>query len=460
MGFFSKVKGLFSGNSQPKGAATGLLSDTILSGSAPRRGTRELLQAYRTNPWWHAATHKVCGGVAEVPLEVWKTTRRKSTNKRMESHRAATKAAISYAPEGGTKLTAHELLDLLDDPCPAFTRAVFFYLVQAYIDTKGYAVLVIERDKAGKPLELWPVPPHWVAETPHRNFPSYRFSFGTWQRTISEDDVLVIRHPDLEQPYVLGTGYGESLADELDIDEFASKHLKDWFFNKALPDAFLSVDGLTGEDEAVRYEEKLRQKNGLRGKGYQLHVTSGKVDVKELSHTFREQMLPELRTGSRDMVLQVIGVPPEIMGIVEDSNRATIDGAVVIFTRFTITPRLSFLADAFTKWARIEWEDDTLCVGYVSPIPSDQTFQLSVMSAQPTLFTKNEWRELAGQEARPGWDDEFPEERAPMMGAGAPGLPAGDDVEDEEDPYAVEEDEETKSARRFLRAVKPLVALP
>ena len=34
------------------------------------------------------------------------------------------------------------------------------------------------------------------------------------------------------------------LADELDIDEFATKHLKSWFFNRALPDVFLSVEGV------------------------------------------------------------------------------------------------------------------------------------------------------------------------------------------------------------------------
>lgn len=443
MSFFSRIKGLFS-DAAPKAAAGGLLSSTILSGTAPRRGTRELLQAYRTNPWWHAATHKISGAVAETHFELFRARPAAGAQRRFE------KGAVNYAPADAQPVAQHPLLTLLEAPCPAFTRAVWQHLVQAYIDTKGYAILVVERSKSGEPVELWPVPPHWLAETPHRNFPFYRFSFGAWQRTISEDDVLLVRHPDLEQPYVLGVGFGEALADELDIDEFAAKHLKDWFFNRALPDAFLSVEGLSGADEAQRYEEKLRQKNGLRGKGYQLHVTGGKVTVQELSHTFREQMLPELRTGSRDTVLQTLGVPPEIMGIVENSNRATIDAAVVIFTRFTTTPRLTFLADAFTQWGRMEWDDAALFVGFSSPVPSDATFQLQVMTAQPDLFTKNEWRELAGLPKVAGWDDEFQARPSVALPMATPALPAGDEPDEPEKPDEPEDEEEQRGLLRLV----------
>jgi len=243
-------------------------------------------------------------------------------------------------------------------------------------------------------------------------------------------------------------GIAETIADEIDLDEYATKHLKNWFFNRAMPDVFLYVEGLKSEAEAQRYEEKLRQRHGGRGKANQVHVTNGKVDVKQLGHTFREQMLPELRAQSRDSVLQIFSIPPEVMGIVENSNRATIDSAFYLFARGVLQPRLAFLADGLTRWVRDEYRDPALCLGFTSPVPDDAEFTLKVMTAQPTLFAKNEWRVLAGAPTLPEWDGEFPAAPsfAPLGSVPALPSPSADDTDDAEEP--VDEPVEEKRAKR------------
>jgi SPP1 gp7 family putative phage head morphogenesis protein len=158
-------------------------------------------------------------------------------------------------------------------------------------------------------------------------------------------------------------------------------------------------------------------------------------------------MLPELRSQERDIILQVLSMPPEAMGILENSNRATIDAAMYLLTKGVVAPRLAHQADAWTTFVRREWGDDALTVGFCSPVPEDAAFSLSVMTGQPSLFTKNEWRALAGREPIEGWDDEFPEPPAPL-GFGAPSpspaLEPGDtgDAEDDTDPAEDEGDEE------------------
>jgi HK97 family phage portal protein len=448
---WQRFKGLF--DSKVQTSAGGLLQGVLQMGTPARRGTRELLIAYRTHPWLHAVVWRLAQEVAAIPFELFQTKAPKAAAKRFE-----TKGHVHYAPKDAKRLETHPLLALLSNPSPVFTAKMFWALVQAFLDTKGEVLLVVERAADGTPLELWPVPRHWVAELPHRSFSFYRFSYGTWQRTIPEADVIYLRHPELDQPYAGGVGTGETLADELDIDEFATKHLKSWFFNRALPDVFLSVEGVSSPAEAARYEEKLRAKHGGQGKAFQVHVTNGKVDLKEVGHTFREQQLPELRTQERDNVLQVYGMPPEIMGIVENSNRATIDAAVLILMRFLVCPRMGFLCDAFTHWARTEYQDPSLCLGFESPIPDDAEYTLKVMVAQPTLFTKNEWRQQAGKEPRDGWDEEFPEASSGGFG-GAPALPAGDKPKPPKEDPPKEDDEEDKSAagdRGLLRVVKAL----
>jgi HK97 family phage portal protein len=447
MSILSTVKGWFSGNT---GATSSTLLASILqSGMAPRRGTRELLQAYRTSPWFHAAVHKIATEVASVPLTLHKT-----------KNRAVGERTLKGIPVDSQPVVEHEVLALLEDPNPVFTRMVFLYLVQAYLETLGEAVIVVERGANGSPAELWPIPPHWLVEPPSRTNHGFRFSFMGWQRTIPEEDVVWLRLPDLEQPYARGVGIGETIADEIDIDEFATKHLKNWFFNRAVPDVFLYVEGLKNEGEAQRYEEKLRQKHGGRGKANQVHVVNGKIDVKQVGHTFREQMLPELRDQSRDTTLQIFSIPPEVMGIVENSNRATIDSAFYLFARGVIQPRLAFIVDGLTRWARDEWKDATLTFGFASPVPDDAEFTLKVMVAQPTLFTKNEWRKLAGAETLPKWDEEFPS--APSLspfGAG-PALPTGEDAEeepeeDEEDAEEEDPEEEKRVKKSSRRGLHP-----
>lgn len=461
---WQRVKGLFGVGGSSSVSAGGLLNGVLQNGAMVRRGSRELLTAYRTHPWLHAVVHRIA---SEVSAQHFLLFRSEST-RRMDGKSAfvtQTKNSIAYAPRDAKEVADHPLLQLLENPNPFFTRAMLMHLVQAFLDVKGEVALVIERNGAGVPIELWPVPPTWILDIPHHNFPSYRFGYGAWQRTISEDDVIYLRHPDLEQPYMRGVGFGETLADEIDVDEYATAHLKTWFFNRAIPDVFLSVEGVSSEVEALRYEEKLRAKHGGKGKAFQVHVTNGKIDVKELGHTFREQMLPEIRTQSRDVALQVYGMPPEIMGIVENSNRATIDAATLIFTKFLITPRMSFLADALTHWARREYSDPALCLGFISPIPEDSSFALEVFKTQPTLFTKNEWRILAGRAPVEGWDEEYPDAPAvPAFGAPA----GGEDPEEPEDVEATVEDqnedatepeddaEDAGEERGFLRLVRSL----
>ena len=411
MAFWQKLRGLF--DSSAIQSAGGLLASITQTQTSPRRGSRELLDAYRTHPWVHAVIHRISSEIGAARFEAFASP----TGKR----KRAIAVRRGSPPVGSEKLDTHPMLDLLDAPCPAMSRGVWLWLVQAYLDLKGESFLVVERAGDGAPVQLWPVPPHWCLELPNAKTKSYRFSQGTWQRTIPEDDVLWLRHPDLVNPYSRGVGFGESLVDEIDIDEFATKHLRSWFFNRALPEAFITVEGIRSETEARLYEEKLRSKHRGPDKQFQIHVANGKVDVQQLGYNFKDQLLTEIRKQERDTILQVWGVPPEIMGIIENSNRSTIDASRYLFSIGVLCPRVDFLCDAFTGFARREWKD-SVTIGATSLVPDDDDFKLKVMTAQPMLFAKNEWRALADAAPVAGWDEQYPEPAA-LPSFGAPPAP-------------------------------------
>jgi hypothetical protein len=472
MGFFGNLRSaalvLFGGPAVD--SAQGLLGGILPYGIPPKRGTRELLQAFKTVPWLRATVQKIAFECAtKTELELWKKGPSTST-------RAARRALRSYTELGGlhrsramrrrdmsdgglSELDSHPFLDLLDNPCPAMSTVFWRFVVQGFLETKGECPIVIERGTDGLPLELWPVPPHWLWATPTKNAPWYRFTWQGWRKDIPENDVLYLKHPDLENPYGRGSGVGETMGDELDTDEFVSKHIRAFFFNRALPDIFLSVEGMKDKDEAQRWEKDIRNKHRGHDRAWQMHVTNGKINLTQVGQSFKNMELIELRKYDRDLFLQVFGVPPEVIGVIENSNRATVDAAYYNFARGVLQPRGIFLADELTTLAK-EW-DDGLIVVPESPVAADTAFQLQVMQNKPDLFYKNEWRTLAGFEPVDDFEGEFatgPVSVAPGgPGGAAPALPAGTQEpagESDEDEEQEEADEETTQGERSLARLR------
>lgn len=449
---WDRLKGLFYSTPAARSAAYGLVEGMFPIGQPPKRGTRELLKAVRTMPWLHAAVWKIAFEIARTQFAVYKADRPTIVrHARQQIRRGWTRG---YSVRGATRLESHPFLDVLDNPNPLLGSVGTMAITQAYLDTKGEVPVVLERARDGKPLQLWPVPPHWLRMMPTPQDPFWHFSYMGWSRDVPEGDVLYLRMPDLELPYGRGAGTGESLGDELDIDEFAAQHIKSFFFNRALPDAFVSfkgvVNGQKAEAEIERFEKKLEDKHRGVGKGWRPHFMSGDVTVTPVGTSMKDQQMRELRNLQRDTLLQVYGIPPEVMGIVENSNRATIASALYIYALNVLCPRLEFLADAYTQLAR-EW-DPSLFVSFASPVEDDKEFKLRVMTAQPTVFRKNEFRELAGEEPADEFGDDFAAGAAPAAAPGAdPNAgPAGNDQKPTEEPPAAEDDvdAEPKAARR------------
>lgn len=449
------LKTFFGGNMPTvRDSAGGILSGLLSGPTTPRRGTPELLAAYSRLPWLHAVVQRIAQDVARTRWRMYRTSGSSLKSATRRAFRTMRRGWLGYAPEGAVVVESHPFLDVLADPNPLLSPISTWWIMQGLLDVKGECPVILERAGDGAPLELWPVPPHWLVESPTAQRPTFRFQAGTWHREVPAADVMFLRHPSLEHPYQRGSGTAEAAADELDIDEFAARHLKSFFYNRALPDAFVTLDGYT-RDDAIEFEDRLRAKHQGIGKGNGIHVTNGKLDVKTIGATFRESQIVELRGAQRDLFLQLFSIPPEVMGIVENSNRATIDASDYLYQKNVICPRLDFLADSFTK----ALGDPSLVVGYESPIPADDEFNLKVMVAQPTLFTKNEWRSLAGAPTRPKWDDEFPSAPAPTFGAAPVSSTEPDDDEEADGAEPVDDtDEADDEQRRSLHGRQGVLA--
>lgn len=297
------------------------------------------------------------------------------------------------------EIVAHPLLDPIDNANPVMTGRTARQISQAYLDLKGEVFWVLERNGAGAPAEIWPVPPHRVTDTPSATRPTYRVSFRGWQGEIPESEMVWLRDPDLENPYGRGAGIAEALGDELETDEYAAKHTKAWFYNRAVPELLIGVE--QGNEEDLR-RAKQRWEDEHRGffRAYRTHWHKGKLDVVKLGQSFQNMQLVELRKYERDVVINVWGVPPEILGIVENSNRATIDASDYSFSRWVLVPRLEFLR-AEMQERLVPMFDERLILDYESPVPEDREYNLNVARAAPYALMVDEFRAMMGLEELP-----------------------------------------------------------
>lgn len=387
----------------------GSLVTMLNQGAAPDRGTAELIQAYRHSPWLRAVVSRIAWSVASTRWQLFvvsgkdgKPTKSAAAYASGEDRRKILRRA---ADAGQSKeLLDHPMLDMIRRPNPFMSGLQMRKTTQSYIDLKGEGIWVIERDLVGVPREIWVVPPNWMTDIATVDKPTYEFTFSTWRRTVPAEDVVYFRDADLVNPYGRGSGVGESLGDEIETDEFAAKYIKSFFHNSARPDMIVSLKGASGDTLRSAKRKFENAHKGVR-KGRSAFWTGRELDIKTLGQSFHDMEMIGIRTWERDTFIQVFGVPPEILGITKDSNRATSREARKNMADFVTIPRLELIREEKQEFADREF-GGKIVVDYVDPTPDDKEMQLDYFKASPQSLTQGEIRKRMGEADR-GDQDNF-----------------------------------------------------
>jgi hypothetical protein len=380
------------------------------STSLPRPGTGALLGMYSTSPWLRAVTQRTSWAVSAVPWTLSVVTskepdkRGKAVRHRMLARCMDPQTRVKMykslrRDDSLRELTDHPALALMDDGNSKFAGQTVRSITQQHLDLVGETFWIMDRNGLGLPSAIWPAPPTWCATRPLEGLnPSpynpkyYVFTSPTGSREVLAEDVIRFYHPDPQDPYNRASGIGHVLGDELETDEFAAKYTKRWFKNNAIPPMIVSLKD-TKKDNVERYEDAWMKK--LSGRPNVPFFTNREVTVEQLNQTFQQMELTQLRKDERDAIIHVFGAPPEIFGIIENSNRSTIDAADYLFAKYVVVPRLEFLRITLQKHL-IERYDDRLILDYVSPIVEDKEFNLKVVQAASAAFEVDYIRELGG----------------------------------------------------------------
>lgn len=403
-GFLDKWKNWFTGEKPPEelkflppksDPAYGLITSALQHGTAPRRGTTELLNAYKSLPWLRSVVDRIANATASVKWVVVDSSipgmaRRLSSTTDYDARQQILKDYSNYA---GLIDVNNPMSLLLQDGNPSMTGRQLRLLCQTHLELVGETFILLERDGEGAPTEMWNIPPTWVRDVPKGDDPYYKVQYQSLNMSVEDRDMLWLKVPDPLNPYSRGTGIGEALGDELDADEYAAKHVKSWFYNRATPDLLVGVKGAS-EDQLKGAKQSWEDNHQGYKRAYGSHWHSGELQVTQLSQSFADQQLVQFREFERDIIVNTFGVPPEILGILENSNRATIESADYLFTRWVIVPRLEFWRTELQKNLAPMFGQD-VTIEYINPVPEDKAHNLSVAKSFPFAFSINEIRAMA-----------------------------------------------------------------
>lgn len=410
MSLLTRAKGLVGlyNGMDPKSSSYSMLARVHPgTGSMPSFGTIEMLHAATRQPWLMAITGKVGFSVAAVQWKLYAVRGYNGKAVRGAYVRRIQKQLDQKLRRNLLKQVAADALTLVEITDHPFLTA-FNYgnsymsgnalrrLTSIYHDTVGESFWMKERKTpTGPPIAFWPIPPHWIRLTPIPTRKSYLVSFRGWQGEIPDTEIFWQANLDPEFPYGRGRGIAQALVDELEIDYWGGRFIKSWFYNGARPDLIISTEGLNPADTS-RMEAEWMSKNQGFWNAFKPYFLNKKVDITKIDTSFRNMQLVQLRQAERDTIVQVFGVPPELMGILEHSNRATIVVAKQLYSEQTLIPRLEFQRDNMQSGLIPEWDEDVI-LDYESPTEEDREFNLEVMKANAAAFTVDDWRDTGGR---------------------------------------------------------------
>ena len=304
----------------------------------------------------------------------------------------------------------HEIYDLLENPCPAdrdLNGWTIRYFVFACYTLVGEAYLLKVRDKMGRVIGLQPVSPSWVIQTPTVNQRFWEiYPFGTAGGNsikVPVEDVVSFKDIDLNDPYGRGRGTSEAIGDEIQSDEYASKYAKNLFFNDATPSAIIYAPQGDKETADQIKQSWLQKMAGYRHAKEPMVLTGEGSRFEKISQTPTELDFVESRKFLRDNSNEHFHIPPEIMGILQNSNRSTIDSAEYLLNKNVLADYLRMFERVINN--QLLWEDfdkeRKFILHHENNVSEDiaQKLQIANDGLSRGTLTVNDWRIAMGYEA-------------------------------------------------------------
>jgi len=282
------------------------------------------------------------------------------------------------------------------------------YLTCGWVQTVGEAFWLVEYSE--KSFQTIPIAPHWVTSTPADNGSDYYVvcipnNLKQIADRVPARNMIWFRRPGWNNPFGRGLGRAQMIDDEVSQDEACAKWENAFFRNSAKPDLVVFVEGL--EQNTGQVDKLRRQWNEVHQGVDRAHAPAflpAKGRLEQVKTTISDVALIELRNAHRDTIWQAWQVPPEVMGAVENSNRATADAAMNIYQTNVLKVYVEWMRQSLARLLLPKFYRNDLALVPDNPVQESNEFRLAKATEmyKAGLLRRNEARQHLGEDPDSG----------------------------------------------------------
>ncbi len=252
--------------------------------------------------------------------------------------------AASGREEDRVEITSHAALDLWWQPNQFYTNNEFCETFQQHMDLTGEAWWVMELSGGdrGFPLSMWPIRPDKMMPVPDpENFLSgYAYTGPSGEVVpLSRTQVIQLKLPNPLDPY-RGMGPVQALLVDLDATRYAAEWNRNFFLNSATPGGVIEMEGRLTDDQFREWGLRWTEQHSGVAQAHRVALLEGGAKWVERTYSMQDMQFAELRSISRDTIMEAFGLGRPMLGITEDVNRANADAAEYVFSKYITTSRL------------------------------------------------------------------------------------------------------------------------
>ncbi|AKU15754.1 phage portal protein [Luteipulveratus mongoliensis] len=250
----------------------------------------------------------------------------------------------------GEPIEDHPMRRLLASPNPLLSEYELFELLYLHLDLAGNGFWEVVRDRAGTPVELWPLRPDLVRMKRGTRQVSYGYVVGG--RTVPVE-AIHFKLPNPVDPMV-GTPPMRAALRATALDNEATDFVKALLQNSAVPGVVVTMSDLQhvlDQETTNRLKAMWKSAYGGRKRGEPAFLQTG-MDVKQLGLNLKDLEFPDLRTISESRICMSFGVPPILVGAKVGLDRSTFANyaeARVSFWEETLMPLQRRIRDTLER---------------------------------------------------------------------------------------------------------------
>src|SRR5699024_5157771 len=248
------------------------------------------------------------------------------------------------------------IVRLIESPNASQSRAEFVMEVMQQIQRWGRCIVVCLRSDAGeRDLVVADYRTVSVNVDPYDGV-TYTIALPEpiGEQTYASHDVI-----DWILPDVGGSGAPEGpwqiAQEELEGDGNARRWQHISMTKRLLPDGIFQLPDGTSEATTENFKKQVEDRSGVEYANQSL-VDMGEVKFTNLSNPPAEADFIETRKFYRDQICSVFGVPPPVLGFMENATLANLDASKVMMWEDTVIPYLNMLCGALSTFLNAQFD--------------------------------------------------------------------------------------------------------